>query len=121
MKKKRVFSFLLTLILAFNIGFSFQGSTNVDAASKKYVIKINKQMNCVTIYEKKIFRKTQTCQGNGLFSWKCHSYRNISARREDALAHIKRTMLRTVLYKNYKRLFVPFSLVLQTNTIFFGS
>ena len=53
MKKKRVFSFLLTLILAFNIGFSFQGSTNVDAASKKYVIKINKQMNCVTIYEKK--------------------------------------------------------------------
>ena len=49
MKKKRVFSFLLTLILAFNIGFSFQGSTNVDAASKKYVIKINKQMNCVTI------------------------------------------------------------------------
>lgn len=54
MKKKRVFSFLLTLILAFNIGFSFQGSTNVDAASKKYVIKINKQMNCVTIYEKNL-------------------------------------------------------------------
>lgn len=53
MKKKRVFSFLLTLMLAFNIGFSFQESTNADAASKKYVIKINKQMNCVTIYEKK--------------------------------------------------------------------
>ena len=52
-KQKRVFSFLLTLILAFNIGFSFSGSTNADAASKKYVIKINKQMNCVTIYEKK--------------------------------------------------------------------
>lgn len=53
MKEKRVFSFLLTLMLAFNIGFSFQESTNADAASKKYVIKINKQMNCVTIYEKK--------------------------------------------------------------------
>ena len=53
MKKKRVFSFLLTLMLAFNIGFSFQESTDADAASKKYVIKINKQMNCVTIYEKK--------------------------------------------------------------------
>ena len=51
-KQKRVLSFLLACVLAFNIGFSFSGNVKVDAASKKYVIKINKQMNCVTIYEK---------------------------------------------------------------------
>lgn len=51
-KQKRILSFLLACILALNIGFSFSGNVKADAASKKYVIKINKQMNCVTIYEK---------------------------------------------------------------------
>ena len=52
-KQKRILSFLLACVLALNIGFSFSGNVKVDAASKKYVVKINKQMNCVTIYEKK--------------------------------------------------------------------
>ena len=51
-KQKRIFSFLLAFILCFNIAFSSLGNATADAASKKYVIKINKQMNCVTIYQK---------------------------------------------------------------------
>ena len=52
-KQKRVISFLLACILAFNLGVSFSENVNAEAASKKYVVKINKRMNCVTIYEKK--------------------------------------------------------------------
>ena len=52
-KQKSVISFLLACILALNLGVSFSENVNVEAASKKYVVKINKSMNCVTIYEKK--------------------------------------------------------------------
>lgn len=52
-KQKRVISFLLACILALNLGVSFSENVNAEAASKKYVVKINKSMNCVTIYEKK--------------------------------------------------------------------
>ena len=52
-KQKRVISVLLACILALNLGVSFSENVNAEAASKKYVVKINKSMNCVTIYEKK--------------------------------------------------------------------
>lgn len=51
-RQKRVLSFLLAFVIALNLGISFSGTVRADAASKKYVIKINKQMNCVTIYQK---------------------------------------------------------------------
>lgn len=52
-KQKRILSFLFACMLVLNAAFGFSGTVKADAASKKYVIKINKKMNCVTIYEKK--------------------------------------------------------------------
>lgn len=51
-RQRRILSFLLACVIALNLGFNFSGTIKSDAASKKYVIKINKQMNCVTIYQK---------------------------------------------------------------------
>lgn len=51
-KLRKILSFLLACIIALNLGFSFSGQIKAYAASKQYVVKINKRMNCVTVYQK---------------------------------------------------------------------